>query len=87
MKEIMKSDTMVLSKESRIILTGNHNLFIENYDKVLKFDSDIILLIAGKRKLLVTGKNLWMERYDKFDLQIKGTIYSIAYPGKDGNSI
>lgn len=80
MKELKKTAALTLPKKSRVILTGNHKLFVENYDKVLKFEPDTILLLVGKRKLLISGKNLWMERYDKFDLQIKGMICSIEYP-------
>ena len=80
MKEIKKSSILPNTKNSRVILTGNRKIFVETYDKVLKFEQDSILLLVGKRKLLIHGKNLWLESYDRFDLQIKGIITSIEYP-------
>lgn len=80
MKSFIKSYAPNLPKKSRLILTGSHHLFVENYDKILKFESDAVLLLVGKRRILISGKNLWLERYDKFDLLIKGNIYSIMYP-------
>lgn len=62
-----------------IELSGNRKMFIDNYEKIIHYDKERIV-IKGKRYLVcISGTGLTMDYYSKNDAVITGAIYEIKY--------
>ena len=69
----------ILCGEIRIIITGNHELLIENYKGLLECTNTSILIQAKNHKLLLEGKSLNIDYYTNEDMKISGRILNIKY--------
>lgn len=75
---------MVLG-EFKLSMTGNRELFIENYRGIAEYGEDVILLQTKGDILKITGKNLTIEYYTNEDMKISGIIANIQF-GKEQQS-
>ena len=72
---------MVLG-EFKLSMTGNRELFIENYRGIAEYGEDAILLQTKGDILKITGKHLTIEYYTNEDMKISGIIANIQF-GKE----
>lgn len=75
---------MVLG-EFKLSMTGNRELFIENYRGIAEYGEDAILLQTKGDILKITGKHLTIEYYTNEDMKISGIIANIQF-GKEQQS-
>lgn len=75
---------MVLG-EFKLSMTGNRELFIENYRGIAEYGEDAILLQTKGDILKITGKHLAIEYYTNEDMKISGIITNIQF-GKEQQS-
>lgn len=75
---------MVLG-EFKLSMTGNRELFIENYRGIAEYGEDAILLQTKGDILKITGKHLTIEYYTNEDMKISGFIANIQF-GKEQQS-
>ena len=66
-------------------MTGNRELFIENYRGIAEYGEDAILLQTKGDILKITGKHLTIEYYTNEDMKISGFIANIQF-GKEQQS-
>ncbi len=60
-------------------VTGQSELFIENYRGILEYKDDHIRIQAKGCRVLVIGKRLEVEYYTNEEMKIKGCIEQILY--------
>ena len=75
---------MVLG-EFKLSMTGNRELFIENYRGIAKYGEDANLQQTKGDILKITGKHLTIEYYTNEDMKISGIIANIQF-GKEQQS-
>lgn len=75
---------MVLG-EFKLSMTGNRELFIENYRGIAEYGENAILLQTKGDILRITGKHLTIEYYTNEDMKISGIIANIQF-GKEQQS-
>lgn len=75
---------MVLG-EFKLSMTGNRELFIENYRGIAEYGENAILLQTRGDILKITGKHLTIEYYTNEDMKIIGFIANIQF-GKEQQS-
>ena len=75
---------MVLG-EFKLSMTGNRELFIENYRGIAEYGEDTILLQTKGDILKITGKHLTIEYYTTDTMKISGIIANIQF-GKEQQS-
>lgn len=64
---------------SIVTLTGNTDVFIENYKGMLEYSNELILLQCKTCKLELTGKKLTIVYYTNEDMKISGVIENVRY--------
>lgn len=69
----------ILCGEIRITITGNREIWIENYKGLLECTNTSILIQTKNHKLLLEGKALYIDYYTNEDMKISGRILSVKY--------
>lgn len=64
---------------SIVTLTGNTDVFIENYKGMLEYSKELILLQCKTCKIELTGKRLSIVYYTNEDMKISGIIENVRY--------
>lgn len=64
---------------SIVTLTGNTDVFIENYKGMLEYSKELILLQCKTCKIELTGKRLNIVYYTNEDMKISGIIENVRY--------
>ena len=90
-----KSDSMELNKllvgAPLLILNGNHQIWIENYKKILVFHEKELCFLTGQGKISIIGENLSIIEFTKDNMKVIGLISSIEFiteiRAKKGKSI
>lgn len=82
-KELMV-ESLKLPKDSMlgasiVTITGNSEVFVENYRGILEYSHEIILLQGKTCKIELTGKKLNIVYYTNEDMKISGRISAIRY--------
>ena len=82
-KELMV-ESLKLPKDSMLgasimTITGNSEVFVENYRGILEDSHEIILLQGKTCKIELTGKKLNIVYYTNEDMKISGRISAIRY--------
>lgn len=82
-KELMV-ESLKLPKDSMlgasiITVTGNNDIFIENYKGILQYSSELILLQGKNCKIELKGKRLNIVYYTNEDMKISGVIESVCF--------
>ena len=71
--------------EFKLSMTGNRELFIDNYWGIAEYGEDAILLQTKGDIQKITGKHLTIEYYTNEDMKISGIIANIQF-GKEQQS-
>lgn len=69
----------ILRGEVRITITGNREIWIENYKGLLEYCSTCILLQTKSGKVQLEGKCLNIDYYTNDDMKITGRILNVKY--------
>jgi len=82
-KELMV-ESLKLPKDSMlgasiVTITGNSEVFVENYRGILEYSRETILLQGKTCKIELTGKKLNIVYYTNEDMKISGRISAIRY--------
>lgn len=64
---------------SIISVTGNTDIFIENYKGILQYSSELILLQGKNCKIELKGKGLNIVYYTNEDMKISGVVESVCF--------
>lgn len=64
---------------SIITVTGENDIFVENYKGILQYSDDLILLQGQNRKIELKGKKLTISYYTNEDMKIRGMIETISF--------
>ncbi len=62
-----------------IEITGNRQVYIENYKSILEYESGIIRLKLKNMQMIIEGKNLVIDYYTQENMLITGSIKSIKF--------
>lgn len=79
MVESLKLPKDSLLGASIVTLTGNTDVFIENYKGMLEYSKELILLQCKTCKIELTGKRLNIVYYTNEDMKISGIIENVRY--------
>lgn len=82
-KELMV-ESLKLPKDSMlgasiISVTGNTDIFVENYKGILQYSSELILLQGKNCKIELKGKGLNIVYYTNEDMKISGVVESVCF--------
>ena len=77
--ESVKIPRDLVQKDSVISLSGNEEVWIENYKGILDYSQEQIVLLLKKGKIIFQGKQLLITFYTSEDMQIKGKISAIIF--------
>lgn len=69
----------ILRGDMRITLTGNREVWIENYKGILEYSEECILLQGKNGRVQFEGKRLTIDYYTNEDMKLTGRILSIKY--------
>lgn len=64
---------------SILTVTGNSDIFVENYKGIIEYSGEMILLQGKTCKIEILGKRLNIVYYTNEDMKISGCIESIRY--------
>jgi len=82
-KELL-ANSMSLPKDilygaSILTVTGNQEIWVENYKGILEYTSERICLQTKHCVICITGRNLCIKYYTNEDMKITGCICQIGY--------
>ncbi|MCR5793371.1 MAG: YabP/YqfC family sporulation protein [Lachnospiraceae bacterium] len=60
-------------------MIGYREIFIENYDKIITYNSKLLVLATGCGRLQLQGKQLMISYYSKSDMRVIGCINEIRF--------
>ena len=63
----------------RVTLTGNCEVWIENYSGILEYTGERILLQAKTCQVCLEGSRLSIDYYTNEDMKISGNISTLRY--------
>lgn len=69
----------ILRGDIRLTLTGNREVWIENYKGLLEYTNTSIVLQAKNCKVQFEGKGLSIDYYTNEDMKLTGRITCIRY--------
>ena len=64
---------------SIVTLTGNTEVFVENYKGIIEYTSQTILLQGKTCKIEISGKRLNIVYYTNEDMKISGCVDTVRY--------
>jgi sporulation protein YqfC len=64
---------------SIVTITGNMDVFVENYKGIIEYTSQVILLQGKTCKIEICGKRLNIVYYTNEDMKISGCIEAVRY--------
>jgi sporulation protein YqfC len=78
------SDALELPKDTflnlpRIILTGNREVYIENYKGIIEYTDTLMRLNTGARLLKITGSGLGIVSIGADDIIVGGEISTVEF--------
>ena len=78
------TDTLKIPKDVSagamiLTVTGNREVFVENYKGIIEYTCSEIRLQAKHNQVLFKGTNLCIEYYTNEDMKISGIIQQISY--------
>lgn len=75
--EIFEIPKEVIANNTLIHMTGNSDIFIENFRGILSYSNDRIVVKGNGLKYYIIGKRLIIVYYTNEDMRISGIIQSI----------
>lgn len=79
MVESLKLPKDSLLGDSIITITGNTEIFVENYKGILQYSDQMILLQGKNCKIELTGRKLNIVYYTNEDMKICGRLEQVRY--------
>lgn len=79
MVESLKLPKDSLLGASIVTLTGNTEVFVENYKGIIEYTSQMILLQGKTCKIEICGKRLNIVYYTNEDMKINGYVETVRY--------
>lgn len=67
-----------VSKDFKVIQLGRKVIYICNYQKILDYSCEKVVLKLSKGKLSVLGEDLYISQINKKEIIIKGLILSFG---------
>ena len=67
----------ILFGASIMHITGQYEIYIENYKSIIEYNDKIIKVLAKTTKIYITGTNLHIEYFNNDDMKISGRIKNI----------
>ncbi|MDE5909263.1 MAG: YabP/YqfC family sporulation protein [Lachnospiraceae bacterium] len=64
---------------SIVTLTGNTEVFVENYKGIIEYTSQMILLQGKTCKIEICGRRLNIVYYTNEDMKINGCVEAVRY--------
>lgn len=64
---------------SIVTMTGNTEVFVENYKGIIEYTTCLILLQGKTCKIEISGRRLSIVYYTSEDMKIRGCIESVRY--------
>ncbi len=64
---------------SIVTLTGNTDVFVENYKGIIEYTSQMILLQGKTCKIEICGRRLNIVYYTNEDMKITGWVEAVRY--------
>lgn len=64
---------------SIVTITGNTEIFVENYKGIIEYTSQMILLQGKTCKIEICGKRLNIVYYTNEDMKINGYVDAVRY--------
>ena len=77
--ESLKLPKDVCMGEVRVTLTGNQEVWIENYKGILEYTEEMVLLQGKNCQVCFTGKHLAINYYTNEDMKLSGYIECVKY--------
>lgn len=69
-----------LSKGAAVLtVTGNSLAYIENYQGIIEYTKECIMVQTKQSRISIRGKNLDIDYYANDDMKITGEIHEIQY--------
>jgi len=68
----------ILLNLSRIVVIGDHQLFIENHQGITEFTPQRVRVQASPRAITITGDNLALRNISGEEIALEGKILTIA---------
>jgi sporulation protein YqfC len=69
----------VLSDITKITITSDTTVYIENYISVIEYNQEEILLKLKRKNLQITGSDLNIRYLTSNNMYIEGKIHSVSY--------
>ena len=69
----------VMLGASTIHLTGHYTVVVENFDCILDYDSESILIKTKDSKIRICGKSMEMDYLSDYDFKVSGRISHITF--------
>ena len=69
----------ILRGDVRITVTGNREIWVENYKGLLEYTNNSIIIQAKTCKIQFEGKCLNIDYYTNEDMKVSGRITNIKY--------
>lgn len=79
MVESLKLPKDSLLGASIVTLTGNTDVFVENYKGIIEYTSQMILLQGKTCKIEICGRRLNIVYYTNEDMKISGWVETVRY--------
>ncbi len=79
MVESLKLPKDSLLGDCIVTLTGNTEVFVENYKGIIQYSDELILLQGKHCKIELSGKRLNIVYYTNEDMKICGMIEHVRY--------
>lgn len=73
----LPKDTMLGA--SIVTVTGNSEVFIENYKGIIEYTKESIVLQGKNSRICLEGKGLSIDYYTNEDMKISGRLESVRY--------
>ncbi len=77
--EVIKLPKDLVYQDPVITLFGSHQLCVENYQNLLEYHTERIVIRVHPCKLVIVGKKLEIVSYTNDEMHISGEICSISY--------
>ncbi len=77
--QMLKLPEDLVYKEPVVTMFGSHQLRIENYQNLLEYRTDKIVIRIQRYRLVVIGKAMEIVCYTNDEMYISGEIFGISY--------
>lgn len=69
----------LVSQEAILTLTGDGDILLENYRRILEYHQDHLLVQTKNRKIRIDGEKLQVLYYTGDEMKVSGNISAIHY--------